>query len=283
MAQYLFVLLKVLGAVLVVLVLSTIPMIVGLGTPAPLAAIAILFVAIIQGAFTIPAFTPLRSDQFGGDKSSNKIGAISTIYWIVAHSVVYLASNENEDKGVNVLGGAIILFMGVHTLALLTFYARPFVAVTNWIRRRNTSSKLNKQGKLARQQQLDQQKRELAETERREKARFQCRLLYDRYASEIQESLSRKRFDDYLKTYLSDSHSADLVEQRAEELQKMILDFFEGSDEAQPQLSLEEIVLYYAAERERISLLDLDVDTKAAMLADLNAAEDKAIRNLRRP
>lgn len=133
----------------------------------------------------------------------------------------------------------------------------------------------------AAERQRREQEQKASDQRRREAARFQVRLLYDRHAGKIKASFPRKRFDEYVTEYLSDAYPADEVEKRAEELRNMILDFFESTDDDRPQRSLTEIRTDFAGERQLIEASDLDEDTKAAMLADLNLAEDKAIRDVR--
>jgi len=127
----------------------------------------------------------------------------------------------------------------------------------------------------------EESERHEREQRRRESVRFEARLLYDRYAGELKDSFPRKRFDEYLVTYLSDDFPADLVAERGKQLQAMILDHFDRFDKEE-SWSHSQIVANFQEERRQITQSSLDEETKAAYLADLNFAEELAIQKAKR-
>lgn len=116
--------------------------------------------------------------------------------------------------------------------------------------------------------------------QRRDRARFATRLLFDRHAAEIKDSLPRKRFDEYVCNDLSDDRPPDEVEARAEQIQNVILDFFESQEADQRQRTREEVLLYYETQYRLIEAASFDGTTKQAMKADLHLQEDKELRGL---
>lgn len=129
----------------------------------------------------------------------------------------------------------------------------------------------------ASRQALEEEDRLRDEQDRREVARFDVRLLFDRHAAEIRTSMPRKRFDEYLTSDLSDKYPAELVERRAEQMKQTILDFFE-SREPEQHLTTEAIGAHYEAELDRVTNLDLDDKSKAAMRSELHFAWERAKR-----
>ncbi len=120
--------------------------------------------------------------------------------------------------------------------------------------------------------------RQTDEQRRREEVRYKCRLLYDRYAKELKTSMSQKRFDEYFATYLSDRYSAEEVERRGRELQAMLLDTVRPASPTRQRRTLSEIQEEFTRRRNEVQTTSLDEDAKAALVADLNREEDKAIR-----
>ncbi|MEP3479762.1 MAG: hypothetical protein ABJZ55_10980 [Fuerstiella sp.] len=120
----------------------------------------------------------------------------------------------------------------------------------------------------ARQQKQAELDRSREEQKRREVARFEVRLLFDRHAGDIRTSIPRRRFDEYIESDLSDKYPAETVEQRAQQMKQTILDFFESS-EPETKNTPEAIDSHYEAELERISQLGLDDESTAAMRSEL--------------
>ncbi|MDP1796784.1 MAG: hypothetical protein Q8K78_04850 [Planctomycetaceae bacterium] len=133
---------------------------------------------------------------------------------------------------------------------------------------------------LAAEERLQEARRQTNEQRRREDVRYQSRLLFDRYAAALKTSINQKRFDEYLATYLSDRYSAEQVETRGAQLQAMLRDIVQPGPPARPRRSLSEIQDEFTQRRTEIAALSLDEESKAALIADLNREEDKAIRGV---
>jgi len=134
------------------------------------------------------------------------------------------------------------------------------------------------QAQIAAEQRQQEAQRQADEQRQRENVRYQCRLLYDRYAKELKTSMSQKRFDEYFVTYLPDRYSAEEVERRGAELQAMLRDTVKPEPPSRPRRGLHEIQEEFTRRRSEVTASSLDEDTKAALVVDLNREEDKAIR-----
>jgi len=122
-----------------------------------------------------------------------------------------------------------------------------------------------------------------AELKRCETARFQVRLVYDRYVGRVSELMSREEFDRYLNGELADTHGAEIVEARAKQVEKMIRDLNRTANTGGDFDSVDEIRDTYEERRRDIEHSEYDAETKAALLAELAWEEDFAARDMRNP
>jgi len=116
----------------------------------------------------------------------------------------------------------------------------------------------------------------------RDDARLQCRLLYDRYRSELQQVFPQDVFDSYFTSFLADSTPLDVFEQRAEQLKDMIRDRLQlGVQEQRRFESPEEVIQYFAEQQRRLTALVADdPDVLDTLICDLAEARDKALKEL---
>lgn len=117
------------------------------------------------------------------------------------------------------------------------------------------------------------------EQRRREQARFRCETLYDRHRVAIQNSIPWERVRGYLDSYLADTYPAAVVEQRADELERLISDCVrEGGGLRQRFESLDQLALHFTQRKVEVTALGYDKDVKESILAALAIQEETAIR-----
>lgn len=114
---------------------------------------------------------------------------------------------------------------------------------------------------------------------RREEVRLRCQLLYDQHTQELQEKLSPQRLEAYFSQYLTDQHSAEMVEQRGELLKEMIEQSLDSDTSDQLEFnSIQEIALHFKEQRTEIEKLEYDNITRQTIQAALSTHEDSLIR-----
>ncbi len=121
--------------------------------------------------------------------------------------------------------------------------------------------------------------KQIKEQHRREEVRLRCQLLYDNHAHELQEKLSPEGLEAYFSQYLSDQHSAEMVEQRGELLKEMIEQSLDPQTSDQLEFnSIQEIALHFKEQRIEIAKLEYDSITRQTIQAALSTHEDSLIR-----
>jgi len=135
---------------------------------------------------------------------------------------------------------------------------------------------------LAARQQQEEERNHQIESRRREQLRFDVRLFYDRYRSELQAVFPQDTFDSYFASFLTDSTPLDVFEQRAEQLKDMIRDRLQlGVQEQRRFENPEEVIQYFAEQQRRLTaLVTDDPDVLDTLICDLAEARDKALKEL---
>lgn len=105
---------------------------------------------------------------------------------------------------------------------------------------------------------------------RKEDALAACELLYALYAPEISDRFSRSQFDDYASKFMSETHTAEVVEHRAKDLQQLILNHHDKANPPEKFHSLEELAKWYAQQKESIEGLAIQDSFKQDYLVQLN-------------
>lgn len=113
----------------------------------------------------------------------------------------------------------------------------------------------------------DQERRD---RRRREDARSRCEALYHRHAPEIGARFTRYSFDDYARKYMGDGRDPDEVEERAAQLQAIILDHLERVRPAPTFRSLGDIAAWFEEQKRQLAALP-DDRLRETMLARLKA------------
>jgi hypothetical protein len=118
---------------------------------------------------------------------------------------------------------------------------------------------------------------------RREDARLQCDLLYQRHARELSQSFPRDQFNEFLNRYMSDVHAPEYVEERGKLLEEVIRESL-GSGKQQAKFSnLKELANYFENRRKEVDALPYPDDLKDTYRTQINREEDEALRKFLQP
>lgn len=122
---------------------------------------------------------------------------------------------------------------------------------------------------------------EASSQKRREEARLLCVLTFDKCGSTLAKTFPRKRLDQYFETYMTDAHSADAVETRAQELVRVLetCASAQGGRSRTRFQSLSEVATFYEEQRRMIRELAYEQDVIDSFLVMVNRQEDAAIKN----
>lgn len=212
----------------------------------------------------------------------------------------------------SLLAGGVAFGAGTVVLGALSgLVGDPVAAIRSWFHRwKARSARQAAEGK-AKREAAERERREQAELERtrperearrreaaerealrqqeapvREQLQFEVRLFYDRYRAELQSTFPPDVFESYLSKFLTEGTPLEQLEQRADQLKEMIRDRLEirPAREKPDFQDIDDVIAHFAQRKQRIRELELsdsdDADVKDTMIAALDAAQDKAIREL---
>jgi hypothetical protein len=145
---------------------------------------------------------------------------------------------------------------------------------------RAAQDQLQRERQWARQQpEREAKARSAADAQkRRDDARAKCELLFSLHAPELADRFPRELFDDFAQRYLSDVHSPDYVEQRAQQLEDIIRQHLEKVQPVKKMRSLEELTTALQEEKQRIEQLPVDQEIKDLLLIELEQRFDELIK-----
>jgi hypothetical protein len=105
---------------------------------------------------------------------------------------------------------------------------------------------------------------------RRSDARAHCELLYNHYAPEIGQRFPRSDLDAWIIKHMSDTEDPAIVEQRAEQLRRLI-EFHREQIRPTPRFAnVRELAEWLNKEKAEIESLPVDERIKRTLLANLN-------------
>lgn len=133
--------------------------------------------------------------------------------------------------------------------------------------RRKAESLRFEQERATREEEVRSTRRD---QKRRETARSRCEVLYHLHAPEIGKRFTRPMFDDYLRKYMGDSRDPDEVEERAAQLEALLMDHVERVQPAPKFKSLEDIARWFEDQKRELAKLP-DDKLRQTMLAKLKA------------
>ena len=105
---------------------------------------------------------------------------------------------------------------------------------------------------------------------RRVDARADCEMLYQLYAVDISNRFPREALDEWIKKYMVDGSTPDEVEQRAEQLRKMIIHHREQVKPTPKFNSLSQLAVWFQEQKSEIESLPMDDRVKRMLIANLN-------------
>ncbi len=113
---------------------------------------------------------------------------------------------------------------------------------------------------------------ELAQAQkRREEARVDVALTYQRYAPELKERFMREQLDEFMSKFMTDEHTAEQVQHRSKRLRDLIKE--SATQEQQEETwTIDRVMDWYRDMRKQISQLDVDERIIRAELAQLEVS-----------
>jgi hypothetical protein len=118
-----------------------------------------------------------------------------------------------------VAGFALALLFSVVSICVAVWQDGLGSAVKNWWR--------EQAARIARaraRQRAEEERRTIAEKQRRNKARTVCEVLYAQHAPEVGRRLSKEAFDELVSRHLGEDRTAEYVEEHARKVQQLIKD-----------------------------------------------------------
>jgi hypothetical protein len=191
------------------------------------------------------------------------------------------------------LAGGLLMTLSWILLSTTAFVLRSIAAFLRFSSLRATAAARRRQqtdeqyrADMVRQQaehraQEQERARRSAEDARRcEDARLRCLLAYDRHGAILVKRLPRERLEEYLKRYMPDTASPEVIEERARIFIGMMDEWVaeEKSREKKRFSSLEELAAYFQKQREEAAKLAYDDQTKNTFETNVNNQEQQAIR-----
>ncbi|QDU52979.1 hypothetical protein [Gimesia panareensis] len=264
-------LLQVFGANIGVIVLAFIGLVVGINFTKLPFFIMLFIISILQGGLMVRAFGPAVNSEEKLSLGGKIIGWSGLVGWLLIHllnAVITYAQSVQSGFWATVI--ELSVYLTVNTFTLFPFYKGIFKG-------RKVNSDRNQTAIGNNKEEAEIQLRE--EQERREKARFDCQLLYDRNAGRLQNYFPKEKLADYHERHLSDSFPAEIVEKRAKQLEEMLHSFLVDTDGKHQQFtSLNEIAAYFQKQKQEIESLQYDEQTRQTIISSLNEQEDRTIR-----
>ncbi len=237
-----------------------------------------------------------------------RTAALAFVGFAVSH-LAQVGSPSAEDLAmaaiVGLLGGLVALGPAWIILSILGFaggyYRRASASADSVAHRRQldrekrAAEKKNQQDQIEwerrapERERANQEARQLREAENRKKgeaqkrrsdARADCEMLFQLYAVDISNRFSRESLDEWIKKYMGDDQSPDDVEQRAEQLRKMIIHHREQVRPTPKFATLQELANWFQSQKEQIDQLPVDDRLKRMLTANLNVRNAELMNQL---
>lgn len=118
------------------------------------------------------------------------------------------------------------------------------------------------------------------EQKARTDARADCEMLYQLYAVDIAGRFPRASLDEWITKYMNDNLPAGDVEERAEQLRKVILHHREQVRPTPKFMSLVELTSWYQKQVEEIEAVPMDDRFKRKLVATLNIRREEYLQSM---
>jgi hypothetical protein len=123
-------------------------------------------------------------------------------------------------------------------------------------------------------------RRHVIEQQRRTEARAQCELLYSLHAKEIADRYPKPRLNSFMQTYMNDSHPAEMVERRGQEIRNLIEQHRSAVVPPKKCHTIQELAEWLVTEQRRIDLLPLDEELREEHRVLLNIRYAELTQNM---
>lgn len=182
------------------------------------------------------------------------------------------------EFGVGGFAGAVACFLLLFVVSFL--FAAPFK-----YREQSRQRRLREQQEIERdsarreadrhrmedQRMQTETRRQLSsDQQRRVKARSDAELLFWQHVAEVNSRFTKEMFDDYMRKYMGDEHPVAEVEARGGQLRTIIAQHRETVCPTQKEMTIESLVDWYVAEKQRINALALDDELKGEFLVEVD-------------
>ena len=118
-----------------------------------------------------------------------------------------------------------------------------------------------------------------SDRKRREDARLQCLLAYDRFGSRLAGDFQRERLTEYFNDFFTGSHSAEEIEERATKLIAVLdeLGAEQGHRSKGKFKTLSDVVNHFNEQRRQVQELQLDSEIVDSLTTLVNQSQDSTI------
>ncbi len=227
-----------------------------------------------------------------------RTAAIAFVGFAVAH-VSDVGSPSAEDLAmaaiIGLLGGLVALGPAWIILSFIGFvggyYRRLAASANSGLHRRQLERDRRNAAKKKQQDQIEWERlapereranqvetqRRLVETKkmaeaqkRRTDARADCEMLFQLYAVDISGRFPRESLDEWIQKYMGDNQPPEDVEQRAEQLRKMIIHHREQVKPTPKFSSLAQLAVWFQEQKSQIEVLPVDDRLRRMLFANLN-------------
>ncbi len=239
--------------------------------------------------------------QFSPDVAVRRLTLFLSALWVVIYAIEYrpaLVGDVFTDGAMfaRILIVSVILHHAAITPSAWVFVLlyRKLVALRRRIGYafRNLNERMRKRRKEERQSPQPQQntiqvkakekEQVLKATRRREAVYFECQMLYDRHANELQDRFPRQRLEEYFERHMSERHGIDEVVSRGGELKKMLREIIEENGNGNfPFSSLAEIRSSFQKRYQEVNDAGFDEGVRQSLLSDLAMEEERTYREFR--
>ncbi|MFN0196053.1 MAG: hypothetical protein ACKVT0_04865, partial [Planctomycetaceae bacterium] len=223
--------------------------------------ILLLVVSLLQGGLMVRAFGPVAGSESGLSLGGQIVGWIGFIGWFVVHLVnAGIATPKSVPEASFIVLAEVLLYGVVHTILLIPFYTEP---IREHRRRRQEAVSVATKARSHDQSRSDEEARRKTDQQRRDDARLECQLYYDRHADRFKLKFPRERLQEYFAAYMTDAHPTEAVDQRARLLLEMLREQLQGQPGGAVAFgSLADIATHFSTQRVELETLPYDEETR---------------------
>lgn len=242
------------------------------------------------------------------DSWALKLGLLAFIAWWIRDLILYGIWGAEQFAGTTLRAILVMMYAVAITQLLgsvvsagwsliVTRYIRSFVdGVRRWLRPSKkplvTRSKFRPPRTISFEpeskpteptpEMVADQKRREEEHHKREALRYEFELFFDKHRANLPSHFSEEKVQRYFQTFIRSDLSVDVYEARIRQLMAMIDSQVDPRHKkTRPDFSsVEEVVVYYNEQRQKLQLLSLDPDLLETLECEILDAQDISLRSL---